>query len=186
MVRSLPGIVVASLVAIGLSQSPAAAQDLVASNALSSTVLYSAVPLAPVPASVTMAAAAVATHTEGASSSGPTFVRAFAVPRQVSRPMILPALYVMQGALQALDVRSTFSAIASGAHEANPVMQPFAKNQAAMLAVKAGVAASTIWMSEKMWRRGNRVGAIASMVISNAVTAVVVAHNYGVVRQLQQ
>jgi hypothetical protein len=185
MVRSLPGIVVATLVAIGLSQSPAAAQDLVASNALSSTVLYSAVPLAPVPASVTVAASAVATNTDGASS-GPTFVRAFAVPRQVSRPMILPALYVMQGALQALDVRSTFTAIANGAHEANPVMQPFAKNQAAMLAVKAGVAASTILMSEKMWRHGNKFGAIASMVISNAVTAVVVAHNYGVVRQLQQ
>ena len=186
MVRSLPGIVVATLVAIGLSQAPATAQDLVASNALSSTVLYSAVPLAPVPASVTMAAAAVATNTDGASS-GPTFVRAFAVPRQqASRPMILPALYVMQGALQALDVRSTFTAIDNGAHEANPVMQPFAKSQAAMLAVKAGVAASTILMSEKMWRRGNKVGAIASMVISNAVTAVVVAHNYGVVRQLQQ
>jgi uncharacterized protein DUF5658 len=187
MVRSLPSVVAATLVAVGLFQSPAAAQDLVAANTLSSAVLYSVVPLAPVPASVTMTAAAVASSAESAAP-GPRFVRAFAVPRQAptSRPMILPALYVMQGALQALDVKSTFTAISNGAHEANPVMQPFAKNQGAMLAVKAGVAASTIWMSERMWRHGNRVGAIMSMVVSNAVTAAVVAHNYGVVRQLQQ
>jgi amino acid transporter len=79
---------------------------------------------------------------------------------------------------------ATFAAIGNGAHEANPLMQPFAKNQAAMLALKAGVAVSTIWMSERMWKHGNRVGAIISMVASNAVTAVVVAHNYRLNSQL--
>jgi hypothetical protein len=54
-----------------------------------------------------------------------------------------------------------------------------------MMAVKAGVAASTILMSEKMWRGGNKMGAIVSMVAANAVTAMVVAHNYRVVNQLQ-
>jgi uncharacterized protein DUF5658 len=187
MVRSLPSVVAATLVAVGLSQAPAAAQDLVAANTLSSAVLYSAVPLAPVPASVTMAAAAVASNAEGTAPTGPKFFHAFAVPHEApSRPLVLPALYVMQGALQVLDVRSTFSAIGNGAHEANPVMQPLAKNQTAMMAVKAGVAASTIFMSEKMWRRGNKTGAIVSMVLANAVTAVVVAHNYGTVNQFQR
>ena len=189
MVRSLPSVAAAVLVGIGLSQSPAAAQDLLAANTASSAVLYSAVPLAPVPASVTLSAAAVATKAESASpaeSTGPKYFHAFVTPKEApSRPIALPALYAMQAGLQAMDVRSTFTAISLGAHEANPIMKPLAKNQATMMAVKAGVAASTILMSEKMWRGGNKMGAIVSMVAANAVTAMVVAHNYRVVNQLQ-
>jgi hypothetical protein len=186
MFRSLPSVVAATLVAVGLSQSPAAAQELANANALASTVLYGAVPMAPVPASVTITAAAVATKAESATP-GPKFYHAFVTPKpEATRPLVLPALYVMQGALQALDVRSTFTAISLGAHEANPAMQPFARNAGAMLAVKAGVAAGTIWMSEKMWRNGNRAGAIVSMVVANSISAVVVAHNYRLVNQLQQ
>jgi len=189
MVRSLPSVAAAVLVGVGLSQSPAAAQDLLAANTASSAVLYSAVPLAPVPASVTLSAAAVATKAESASpaeSTGPKYFHAFVTPKEApSRPIALPALYAMQAGLQAMDVRSTFTAISLGAHEANPIMKPLAKNQATMMAVKAGVAASTILMSEKMWRGGNKMGAIVSMVAANAVTAMVVAHNYRVVNQLQ-
>jgi hypothetical protein len=152
-------------------------------------VLYSDVPLAPVPASVTISAAAVATKAETASpaeSTGPKFFHAFVTPQAApSRPIALPALYAMQAGLQVMDVRSTFTAISLGAHEANPIMKPLAKNEATMLAVKVGVAASTILMSEKMWRGGNKMGAIVSMVVANAVTGMVVAHNYRVVNQLQ-
>ncbi len=84
-----------------------------------------------------------------------------------------------------MDVRSTFTAISLGAHEANPIMKPLAKNQTTMMAVKVGIAASTILASERMWRGGNKMGAIVSMVAANAVTAMVVAHNYRVVNQLQ-
>jgi len=189
MVRSLPSVAAAVLVGLGLSQSPAAAQDVLAANTASSAVLYSAVPLAPVPASATLSAAAVATKAESASpaeSTGPKFFHAFVTPKEApSRPLALPALYVMQAGLQAMDVRSTFTAISLGAHEANPIMKPLAKNQATMMAVKAGIAASTILMSERMWRGGNKMGAIVSMVAANAVTAMVVAHNYRVVNQLQ-
>jgi len=189
MVRSLPSVAAAVLVGVGLSQSPAAAQDLLAANTASSAVLYSAVPLAPVPASVTLSAAAVATKAESASpaeSTGPKYFHAFVTPKEApSRPIALPALYAMQAGLQAMDVRSTFTAISLGAHEANPIMKPLAKNQATMMAVKAGIAASTILMSERMWRGGNKMGAIVSMVAANAVTAMVVAHNYRVVNQLQ-
>jgi hypothetical protein len=189
MVRSLPSVAAAVLVGVGLSQSPAAAQDLLTANTASHAVLYSAVPLAPVPASMTVSAAAVATKAESAApveSTGPKFFRAFVTPKAApSRPIVLPALYAMQAGLQAMDVRSTFSAISLGAHEANPIMKPLAKNQATMMAVKAGVAASTILMSEKMWRGGNKMGAIVSMVAANTVTAMVVAHNYRIVNQLQ-
>lgn len=189
MVRSLPSVVAAVLVGVGLSQSPAAAQDLLAANTATSAVLYGAVPLAPVPASVTISAAAVATKAESASpaeSTGPKFYHAFAAPKEsVARPIALPALYAMQVGLQVMDVRSTFSAISHGAHEANPIMKPFAQNQGAMMALKVGVAAGSIFAAERMWRGGNKAGAIVSMVAANAMTAFVVAHNYRIVNQLQ-
>ena len=103
---------------------------------------------------------------------------------RVVRPL-LPALYVAQGALQAMDVHSTYSAISGGAHEATPLMKNVVGNKGAMLAVKAGVAASTIWMAESMWKRGNRVGAIVTMIAANSVTGFVVAHNYKLARQLR-
>jgi hypothetical protein len=190
MVRSLPSVVAAVLVGVGLSQSPAAAQDLLAANTASSAVLYSAVPLAPVPASVTIAAAAVATKAESAApvvdGAGTKYFHAFVTPKEApSRPMALPALYAMQVGLQVMDVKSTFTAISLGAHEANPVMKPLAQNQGVMTAVKVGVAASSIYAAERMWRGGNKTGAIVSMVVANAVTGFVVAHNYRVVNQLQ-
>jgi len=100
------------------------------------------------------------------------------------RPAVLPPLYASAIVLQALDAHSTMSAIRNGAHEANPFMQGVAKNNGAMLAVKAGVAASTIYFAEKMWKR-NRVGAIAMMVALNTIDALVVVHNYGVASRLR-
>jgi hypothetical protein len=100
------------------------------------------------------------------------------------RPGLLPAMYASAVLLQALDAHSTMTAIGRGAHEANPVMTGVAKNRGALIAVKAGVAASTIYLAEKMWRR-NRVGAIALMAIINSVDAAIVAHNYRVASQLR-
>src|SRR5262249_47271026 len=141
------------------------------------------------PASVTISAAAVATKAESASAvetGGPKFFHAFVTPKETtSRPMALPALYAMQVGLQVMDVRSTFTAISLGAHEANPIMKPLAGNQGVMMAVKASVAAGSIFAAERMWRGGNKSGAIVSMVIANAVTGFVVAHNYRVANQLQ-
>jgi uncharacterized protein DUF5658 len=107
-------------------------------------------------------------------------------PERPSRPAPLPALYVGQCVLQAMDVHSTFEAVSLGAHEANPVMKGIAGNKGAMVAVKAAVAASTILMSEHLWKRGNRKAAIVSMIVVNSVTAMVVAHNYRVSGGLQQ
>ena len=100
------------------------------------------------------------------------------------RPVLLTPLYASTIVLQALDAHSTMSAIQKGAHEANPFMQGVAKNNGAMLAVKAGVAASTIYFAEKMWKR-NRVGAVAMMIALNTIDALVVVHNYGVASRLR-
>jgi hypothetical protein len=175
MSRVLPGMFVASLVLIGM-HTPAAAQELAAANTISAAILFPTTPL--VPASVAPVKA------EAAEASAPTFVRS-SLAKPQGRPALLPALYVAQGALQAMDAHSTYSAINGGAHEANPLMKSVVGNKGAMLAVKAGVAASTIWMAESMWRRGNRVGAIVTMIAANSVTGFVVAHNYKLAHELK-
>ena len=78
-----------------------------------------------------------------------------------------------------MDVHSTYSAISRGAHEANPLMKGVVDNKGAMMAVKAGVAASTIWMAECDVEEGQpRRARSSTMIVANSVTAVVVAHNY--------
>ena len=177
MFRSLPSLLAGSFVALVAMQSPAAAQDLVAAN---TTTLFPVAPLVPAPVAAIAAPAPVAE-----ALPKPAFTRPTMPAKSFSRPALLPALYVAQGALQAMDAHSTFQAISRGAHEANPVMQGVVGNKGAMVAVKAGVAASTILMSECLWKRGNRAGAIVSMIVANSVTAVVVAHNYRLASQLQ-
>ena len=178
MSRVLPGMFVALFAVFGV-HSPAAAQELAAANTISAAILFPTTPL--VPTSPVTAAPVKAEATEAAT---PAFVRS-GLPKSQGRPTLLPALYAAQGALQAMDAHSTYSAINRGAHEANPLMKGVVGNKGAMLAVKAGVAASTIWMAESMWRRGNRVGAIVTMIAANSVTGLVVAHNYKLARQLQ-
>jgi hypothetical protein len=102
----------------------------------------------------------------------------------IRRPALLPGLYAATVALQALDAHSTMTALKRGAREANPAMQGVVGNRGAFVAVKAGAAAASIFLAEKMWRR-NRVAAIAMMAVVNGVSAAVVAHNYRVASQLR-
>lgn len=129
----------------------------------------------------------VAAVDAGAASDGgqrTTFARPSVFDR-AQRPSLLTALYVSQGVAQALDVHSTFAAIDRGAVEANPLMKGFVKNRSAMVALKSGVAVGTILIAERMWKKGNRKGAIATMVIANAVTFAVAANNYKVASSLR-
>jgi hypothetical protein len=97
-----------------------------------------------------------------------------------SRGVLLP-LYVSFATLQLLDAHSTSRALATGGVEANPVMRGVVGNPAALVAVKAGVTASTILLAEKV-RSKSRVGAILLMAAFNSTYATVVAHNYRAVR----
>lgn len=179
MFHSLPSFVAAVAALIVMSAAaPAQAQELVTANIVASSVLFPVAPMAP----VALAAASAAADAE-AKAEQPA--AAFGRERFDRRPLVLPALYASQIALQALDAHSTYAAINRGAHEANPLMKGIVKNKGAMMAVKAGVAASTILLAEKMWKRGNRVGAIATMLVVNGVTAAVVANNYKVAASLR-
>lgn len=182
MLRTLPSLLAVAAVTATLGAVPAHAQDFMAVNAMATPVLFPVAPVVPAP--VTVAAAAAEEAAPAAETPRPAFVRA-SMGTLERRPLLLPAMYAAQVALQALDAHSTYSAINKGAHEANPLMKGVVGNKGAMMAVKAGVAASTIFLAEKMWKRGNRAGAIATMLIVNGVTAAVVANNYKVASNLR-
>ena len=90
-------------------------------------------------------------------------------------------LYVSFAALQGLDAHSTLRAIDAGNSEGNPVMNGIVNEPAAFIALKGGVAASTIFVTDKL-RHRSRTAAIITMVALNSVYATVVAHNYRTVR----
>ena len=98
------------------------------------------------------------------------------------RPNALLPLYGSLIALQGLDIHSTRRALSSaGSSEANPVMEPFVRNSAAFIAVKAGATAGVIWASEKMWKK-NRKAAVVFATAVNVAMAAIVANNYRVSR----
>ncbi len=109
--------------------------------------------------------------------SAPT--AALATPART--PGILVPLYVSFAALQALDAHSTIRALNAGATEGNPIMAGLAGKPAAFVAVKTGLAASTIFLAEKV-RVKSRGAAVALMAVLNSVYATIVARNYRVPR----
>jgi len=114
-----------------------------------------------------------------------------APPAQVQfRPFVEPkpsnflrSLYVTTATMQALDVHSTFAALNRGGGEANPLMNGLTKNRVAFGAVKAGVAATSIYAAHRLGKH-NRVAAIALLIGINSAYAAVVSHNYRVANQM--
>ena len=138
------------------------------------------------PAPATPDDGAGATLAAPASSAAPAPIAAAALSSPViaavgrphqRRPDSLVPLYVSFGALQALDLHSTFRALDHGAVEANPVLQGVVGNQAGLVALKAVGTAGVIFASEKMWKR-NRTASIIFMVAANSAMAWVVQNNY--------
>jgi hypothetical protein len=126
--------------------------------------------------------AVAADETAAPASTSLETTRAARMGHSVSRPTVLPALYASYAGLQVYDAYSTKQALARGARETNPLMQPVVGTQSAFWAVKASATAGTILAAERLWRKNNRKGAIAVLVASNAVAAVVAARNASVLR----
>lgn len=101
------------------------------------------------------------------------------------RPAALVPLYAAFAALQAYDVHSTIKALGSGAAEANPVMRGLAKNRAALISIKGAVTVSSIFVAERLWRANHRKAAVALMVVTAGMMAIVAANNARVLRQLR-
>lgn len=181
MSRTLPRLASAALISLVClsGAATASAQDQLASNTI-------VAPVGLLPDAVNRATLLPAAPRSASADAPSLFVPSSndAEFRGARRPALLPALYAASVALQALDAHSTITGLRRGATEANPLMNGVAGNPTALLAVKAGAAAGTIYFAEKLWKR-NRVAAVVLMVAVNSVTAAVVAHNYKVAARLR-
>jgi hypothetical protein len=116
-----------------------------------------------------------------------TIQPAFAIVPQAPKPGGTPnrglrfGLYASFATLQALDAHSTLEAIRRGGAEANPFMRGVAARPAALVAIKAGTAAATVMLAEKLSKR-NPVASVLMMTALNSAYATIVAHNYQVAR----
>lgn len=96
----------------------------------------------------------------------------------------LVGLYASTVALQMLDVRSTYAVIERGGAEGNPIMAGIVSSKGAFVAMKAGLAASTI-LAARQIAKHNKVAAIITLVAVNSVYASVVAHNFNLANQMR-
>jgi hypothetical protein len=79
----------------------------------------------------------------------------------------LVGLAAGSASLQAYDVYTTLAALNRGAVEANPAMRAVARRPAALVAVKAGVATSSILASAHLWKQHHRKAAVLLLGITN-------------------
>lgn len=107
------------------------------------------------------------------------------VEARFRRPAALPALYMASAALQGYDAYSTLTALKNGGVEANPLMKNVVSHPAVFVALKATVATTSIMAAEKMWKNGNRLGAVGVMVASNVAMGFVAANNARVLANLK-
>src|SRR6266702_3971308 len=99
-------------------------------------------------------------------------------PHSVRRSPLLIGLFVSYGVLQALDAQSTVRALHSGsAREGNPLVHPFSAQPAAFVAFKGGLAAGTIFGTDRLYKSRPRLAMITLAAI-NAGYVFVVARNY--------
>jgi hypothetical protein len=97
----------------------------------------------------------------------------------------LVGLAAGSASLQAYDVYTTLAALNRGAVEANPAMRGVARRPAALVAVKAGVAASSILASAHLWKQHHRKAAVILLGIPTGAMAAVAVHNASVLRSMR-
>jgi hypothetical protein len=102
--------------------------------------------------------------------------------QEVTRPSLLPPLYVSLAALQAYDGYSTLYGVKNGARESNVLVSGLAGKPAVFWAVKGGSTAVTIFLAEQLWRHHRRAEAIVTMIAANGVMTAIAARNASVLR----
>jgi hypothetical protein len=94
------------------------------------------------------------------------------------RSSLLIGLYILHGALQALDAQATLRALHTGsAREGNPIIRPFASQPAALVTFKLGLGAGTIYGIDRLHKSHSRLATSALGVI-NAGYVYIVQRNY--------
>ena len=128
---------------------------------------------------VLLVSAAVRAADDDKTSQTPQ-IQIFTPP--VTRPSMLPPLYVSLAALQAYDGYATLRGVTQGARESNVLVSGLAGKPAVFWAVKGSSTAVSIFMAEQLWRRHRRTEAIVTMIAANGVMAAIAARNASVLR----
>jgi hypothetical protein len=99
--------------------------------------------------------------------------------RKLTDPVFVKKMYYSFAALQAVDAATTLAAVSNGAREANPLLQGAVQSPPAIIAIKAGVVAGTIFTLERL-RKDHPVVAVATLIAINSTLAVVAINNASV------
>ncbi len=134
-------------------------------------------PVAPLPP-LTLPAVFTFAPIAAAAADTPALPPRLRVPAPPRRPAPLVPLYLSFAGLQSLDAITTLRALDDGHQERNPVVGWLAQHPGALVAAKAGVAAGTVFLSERLWKK-NRTAAVVLMVALNGAYAAIVAKNHG-------
>src|SRR5262245_27004691 len=124
---------------------------------------------------VLLFAASVSAQEETRAEDAPHIV--FVQPPPPSRPPALVPLYVGGVGLQAYDGYSTLRGVRQGNPETNPLVGGLTDRPAAFWSIKMISTATSILLTEQLWREGHRKQAIVMMIIADGVMAAVAARN---------
>jgi len=162
--------IVIALAILALASSPARGEDSapVTGGTLSALAVASTIDATVLDAAVT----ALAAETPRVEFTAPRHVTLGSTELRLG-------MYASFVTLQALDGISTLKALGAGGREANPVMSGVAGSTAGMFAVKAGTAAATVFLAERLAKH-NKVASFVMMAALNTGYAAIVAHNYRV------
>lgn len=164
-VRRVVGIVSLAIGLLAVTGQPALAQD----ASIDSQVTETGLAVAPTP---------VATSAIVAEAPA-------AVPRPElsagKRPGWFVAIHLFSVAVQGLDAHSTLRTLEYRGPDVRPLDKGMTGNKAAFLALKAGMAATVVYATDKIAKR-HRVGAVVTAAAINSVYLTMAAHNYRSVR----
>ena len=101
-----------------------------------------------------------------------------------SRTFGMLPFYAGSVILQAMDVHSTFKVLDRGGREGNPMLAGIANNRPAFVAIKAGIAAGSIYAVSRIAKH-NKIAAMAMAAALNSTYAMIVSHNYKLAASLR-
>src|SRR5438552_1761183 len=123
-----------------------------------------------IPAGLLLAAICVhpnaASAQDGSLDDGLPHIQILAPPTP-SRPAMLMPLYLGNVALQTYDGYSTLRGGRQGLPEGNPLVGELAMRPAAFWAIKAASTATSILLTERLWRNHKAKQAVVVMIITN-------------------
>jgi hypothetical protein len=138
-----------------------------------------------------LCAASPAAAQEGVAEPPPLIVKMtvpadgrwpIASPDVAERGALLPMMYASLIGLELYDGISTTRGLANGAVESNGLQSTLTEHPETLWAAKAASTVVAVYFAERLWRHHRRGQAIAVMIASNGIMALVAANNASVLR----